>query len=417
MAGNIWPSPLGDAQFAAILRKRKLLCERIAMATGRTAQFDLIIVGAGFAGLAAARTTASRGLKVAVIDAKREPGVRLHTTGILVPEAVDELDIPFHFTRRIPGVRLYSPRLDSIDLFSPGYAFFTTRTAELLRWLAEQAEEAGATIFWGTRFAGAERIGAGFQLNGLPLTTRYLVGADGARSRVADCFGLGRNLRFLTGIELELESNGDLDPRFLHCFADSRLAPGYIAWAAPGPDAIQLGLAVRHGTRPDLRAFIAHTESMFGWSKHRIVGRRSGRIPCGGLVERASAPGVLLIGDAAGWVSPMTGGGIRLALHYSRRAGALIADHLDNHAPEPAAELGRELPTFRLKRLMRAALDLAPPNPFIDLALSTAPARRLAERIYFHRRGSRGIDFDAYRSWVASEAQTGSLAASEVPSD
>lgn len=383
----------------------------------QTARFDLIIVGAGFAGLAAARTAASRGLKVVVIDAKREPGARLHTTGILVPEAVEELDIPFHLTRRVPGVRLYAPKRNSIDLFSPGYAFFTTRTAELLRWLAEQAEKAGAKILWGTRFAGAERAGADIRLAGLPICARYLVGADGARSRVAECFGLGRNRRFLTGVELELEPGGRLDPRYLHCFADSAIAPGYIAWAAPGPDAIQLGLAVRHGARPDLRAFMTSTEHMFGWSRLRIVGRRSGRIPCGGLVEKTSASGVLLIGDAAGWVSPMTGGGIRLALHFGRRAGALIADHLDCHGPSPAIELRRELPTFRLKRLMRAALDVAPPNPFIDLALATAPARRFAERIYFHRRGARGIDFHAYRDWLARELPDGSFAASEFPGD
>jgi flavin-dependent dehydrogenase len=365
-----------------------------------TTDFDLLVVGAGFAGLATARTAASRGLRVAVVEAKSDPGARVHTTGILVREVIDELDIPFHLTRRVPGVRLYAPSLTSVDLFSPGYSFFTTRTGDMLRWMGSEAEAAGAKLFCGTRFTGVERIDGKFHLRGLGLTARYLVGADGARSRVAEQFGLGRNRRFLTGIELELEPTDRLDPRYLHCFADSALAPGYIAWAAPGPDAIQLGLAVRHGARPDLRNFMAHTEQLFGWSTLKIVGRRSGRIPCGGLVDKASAPGVLLIGDAAGWVSPMTGGGIRLALHYGRRAGALIAEHLDNRGPAPAAELRRELPNFRLKRIMRAALDLAPPNPFIDIALSTAPARRLAERVYFHRRGARGVDFDTYRDWI-----------------
>ena len=89
-------------------------------------EFDLLIVGASFAGLAAARTAASRGLKVAVIEAKREPGARIHTSGILVKEAVEEIDLPHHLTRRVPGVRLYAPSLKSVDLFSPGYAFFTT---------------------------------------------------------------------------------------------------------------------------------------------------------------------------------------------------------------------------------------------------------------------------------------------------
>jgi len=265
--------------------------------------FDVVIVGASFAGLAAARTAACRGLSVAVIDSKREPGARVHTTGILVREAIDEIDIPHHLTRRVPGVRLYSPNLTSVDLVSPGYAFYTTRTAELLRWMALQAEAAGAVILNSTTFDGASRQGSLIRLSGIDIVARYLIGADGARSRVARSFGLSQNQRFLTGLEVELEGGDEIDPRFLHCFINSRLAPGYLAWAAPGPDAIQLGLAVRHGDKPDLAAFMTDSEARFGWSRMKIVGRRSGLIPSVGPLSKVAAPGVLLIGDAAGWVS------------------------------------------------------------------------------------------------------------------
>ena len=376
-------------------------------------RFDVAIVGASFAGLAAARTAASRGLSVAVIDAKREPGARVHTSGILVREAIEEIDIPHALTRRVPGVRLYSPSLKCADLFSPGYAFYTTRTADLIRWMAAEAREAGATLMNGVRFDGARRDGDLIRLDGIGLAARYLIGADGARSRVAEAFGLSRNRRFLTGLEVELEPSDAVDGRFLHCFVDSALAPGYIAWAAPGPDAIQVGLAVRHGDKPDLAAFMARTEPAFGWSRLKIVGKRSGLIPCGGPLSHVAAPGVLLIGDAAGWVSPMTGGGIRLAFKYGRRAASLIADHLGNGGPEPARALAREVPRFRAKRALRAALDLAPPNVLLDLALATAPMRRIAERLYFHRRNDAGVDREAYLRWL--ERQTGADRAAGSP--
>jgi flavin-dependent dehydrogenase len=321
-----------------------------------------------------------------------------------VREAIEEIDIPHHLTRRVPGVRLYAPNRRSSDLVSPGYAFYTTRTADLLRWMAREAKGAGAHIIFSTRFEGARRDGGLIRLDGINLAARFLIGADGARSRVAEAFGLSQNRRFLTGLEVELEPNDSVDPRFLHCFADSRLAPGYIAWAAPGPDVIQVGLAVRDGSKPDLAAFMQATEEQFGWSRSRVVGRRSGLIPCGGPLRRVAAPGVLLIGDAAGWVSPMTGGGIRLAFCYGRRAASVVADHLQSRGPDPAAVLAREVPGFAAKALLRRALDLAPPNPIFNLALATGPVRRVAEHVYFHRRGSEGLDREAYLRWLEAEA-------------
>jgi flavin-dependent dehydrogenase len=366
------------------------------MTTSR--HFDLVIVGASFAGLACARTAALRGLSVCVIEAKREPGARVHTTGILVKEAADELDVPHDLTRRVHGVRLYAPGGRHTDLFAPGYYFLTTRTAGLLRWMAREAARAGATLLCGGPFRGAERLGERIRIADLDIETRFLVGADGARSRVAQAFGLGRNSRFLVGIEAEYCGLEGVDPRFLHCFVDTALAPGYIAWAAPGPDTVQIGLATNMGQAPDLEAFRRKTAQLFRYEEARIVERRSGRIPCGGLVDPVGAPGVVLIGDAAGLVSPLTGGGIRLAFRSGRRAAQAISDRLLSFGPEPAAVLAREYPRFGLKTLMRKGLDLAPPNRLLDLAMTLPGIDRVASRIYFHRRGAPGM------SWRSFEA-------------
>ncbi|HQF30186.1 MAG TPA: 30S ribosomal protein S2, partial [Hyphomicrobiales bacterium] len=272
--------------------------------------------------------------------------------------------------------------------------------------IKEEAQRAGAVLFTGTRFAGAERHGAVFRLKAPAIEARFVIGADGARSRVAECFGLGRNEKFLTGIEAEYETVEDLDPRFLHCFLDSRLAPGYLAWAAAGPTVVQLGLATNGSGKPDLAAFLDRTARLF-----RPVGdpveRRSGVIPCGGLVRNFHAPGVLLVGDAAGMVSPMTGGGIRLAFHYGRRAGHLVADHLKDLGPEPGSALARELPNFAVKQVLRRALDLAPSNGLIDLAIGLAPMRALARRVYFHRRGAPGISFAEFERRLAATGGAG----------
>lgn len=373
-----------------------------------TASYDLAVVGASFAGLVAARTAAMRGLKVAVLDAKPDAGHRVATTGILVKEAVEEIDIPHALTRRVYGVRLYTPKLTHVDLFAPGYFFLTTDTARLLRWLAEEAQRAGAELFWRTRFDGAARDGDGFRLANPDIRARYILGADGGRSAVARHFGLGRNTRFLTGVEHEYEGLPDVDPRFLHCFLNSEVAPGYLAWVAPAPDVMQVGLAVGPGLRPDLAKFLGYAERLFPFGEARVVERRAGRIPCGGLVQPWATNGVMLIGDAAGMVSPATGGGIRLAFHFGRRAGQTIADHLLHMGPAPEVVLAPELPGFLLKRMMRFGLDQRMPNAVISAALGTSSMRALAQQVFFHQRGAKGVTFADFEARLATLA--GSMA-------
>ena len=125
--------------------------------------YDLAIIGASFAGLAAAKTAAMRGLKVAVLDAKPGAGDRAGTTGILVKEAAEEFDVPHSLTRRVHGVRFYAPNLKHADLFAPGSFFLTTEPGRLLNWLA-QKRCGQARISCGARPSRAPGMRAAFSL-------------------------------------------------------------------------------------------------------------------------------------------------------------------------------------------------------------------------------------------------------------
>jgi digeranylgeranylglycerophospholipid reductase len=365
-------------------------------------RYDLIIVGGSFAGLACARTAASRGLKVAVIERKSEAGEGVRTTGILVKEAAEETDIPSHLTRLVRGVRLYAPNGKHIDHSAPGYYFLATDTPNLMRWMAAEAARAGAEILFSTPFKGGVQADDGVQLPNHEIGARLLIGADGPTSAVARAFGLDSNRRFLAGVEFELEPDDDLDGRFLHCFLDSALAPGYIAWAVPGVGVTQVGLAASGGKRPDARAFLDAYIRRLKLKPPRVVGRRSGLIPAGATLTRTFDGRVMLIGDAAGHVSPLTGGGIVQTLRLGRRTAQLASDWIQAGGEHPARALAREAPRFRRKLLMRRMLDLAPPNWVWNLAIGTAPFRAFAQSVYFHRRGG-GSEEQADRALTVKE--------------
>ena len=357
-------------------------------------RFDLAIAGAGFAGLAAARRAAERGLKVVVLERKAEPGRPVHTTGILVKEAFDLLSaqfgaIPRALWRAVPGIRLYSPSLKRTDLFSPGYEFYATDTPALLRWLASEAERAGAEIRYsaplqaGEQSREAVRLGAG----AAAIEAAWLLGADGAKSAVAELFGLGRNRRFLVGLEAEFTGVGGVDERVLHTVLDRNLAPGYIGWVVPGCGVTQVGIAAKRADRPEFDAFLQRMKGLFDFAGAEIVARRSGAIPVGGVVRPAAKGRVILVGDAAGMVSPLTAGGIFTALDFGARAAEAVADHLAGKAPDPALALPRQYPKFRAKRWLRRALDFGPPNWLVNFMLGTAPMQALARLVYFHSKG------------------------------
>ena len=82
-------------------------------------QPDCIVVGASFSGLACATALAQAGLRVRVLEKNGDPGDKLHTSGIIVKDAIDQLtllaDLPGNLVHRIDGVRLFAPNLSYVD--------------------------------------------------------------------------------------------------------------------------------------------------------------------------------------------------------------------------------------------------------------------------------------------------------------
>jgi flavin-dependent dehydrogenase len=360
---------------------------------------DLLVVGASFAGLACARAAALAGLSVMVLEKKASAGDKLHTTGIIVKDAVDTVpwlaEVPPALVRRIEGVRLYAPNMRHVDLHAPGYWFWATDAPSLLDWMVDAARACGVDVRLGTLFEQALWINGRWEvpvMQGPCISATYLVGADGPHSRVAKALGLSRNTRFLYGVEHEYKG-ARMAPDLLHCFVDRQLAPGYIGWALEGVGVSQIGLARRMKRNDDqgalkLGPLLRKISSVVTPGDAPPVAVRAGMIPCGGVLPRVSRERALLVGDAAGMVSPVTAGGIHTALLHGQRAGEAVARFVRREADDPAGWLVRSYPGFRLKRTLRWAFDHFQSDWMFNHLLGTPQMRRMAELVYFHRKGT-----------------------------
>ncbi len=348
---------------------------------------DLVIIGASFAGLSCAIAAARSGLQVAVIERKPRSGYHIATTGILVREVADFYDVPPILTNKISSVKIYDQQLRSITLHSKDYFFLATNTTGLLDWLSEVAIKAGVTIRYNSYFHNYKEHDNHIYLTESDLTAKFLVGADGAKSKVARLAGLAKNQKFLLGIEYDEPLPKDFLQDSMYCFLNHQLAPGYLGWVVGGVNRLQIGLAVRHPLyRPDASKFRQYIQPFFPNLSYQPTKAHGGLIPVGGLISPFYRQRIMLIGDAAGWVSPLTAGGIRLSFELGYKSGELIAAYLQQRAAtHPGKALQQYHPNFAAKNIARLIWQKGLVQPFLPLLRCSWVQHWLGRHIFFNR--------------------------------
>ncbi|RIQ11161.1 FAD-dependent oxidoreductase [Jiangella rhizosphaerae] len=361
---------------------------------------DVLVVGAGLAGLRTATLLARHGHDVLLAERRPRLDGAIRTTGIFVRRTLDDFDLPPQcLGPPIRRVVLYPPsRRRPVTLVSERDEYRVGDMAALYADAARTAAAAGVRVLLGTRYEGRGR--SSYLLVGpdgpLRVRARFVVGADGARSRVARDLALDRNEHLLTGAEEVFPVSASDRPPTFHCVVDPALAPGYLAWVVDDGRHAHVGVAgyvdrFPHGMRQALSRFSAAAPGLEGVERpggDGEVERRGGPIPVGGVLRRISCVDGLLVGDAAGAVSPLTAGGLDPCLRLSEQAAAVLDDALRAGRPDALAHYdGASLRAhFRGRLALRHGLARVR-TPVAAAAafavLRTRPGRAAARRILF----------------------------------
>jgi len=351
---------------------------------------DVAIVGAGLAGLRCARLLAARGLRVVLLDRKPSIATPVHTTGIFVRKTWEDFPLPDEqLGPAIRDVVLYSPSRRRLELRAQRDEFRVGNMSWLYLQLLEQCAQAGVRWIPGARVVSVNPLTYVRNGRGSALVTRFVVGADGARSFVARQLGLDVNREMLLGVE-EIVPPISKEP-VLHCFLDPQLAPGYIGWVANDGHEAHIGVAgYRHRGWDATRALHAFRDTL-PFRVGRALEHRGGYIPVNGILRTIACPRGLLIGDAAGAVSPLTAGGLDGAMRLSTFAAEVIVDHFQTGDARALDRYTGDRFRARIlaRRWMRNAMRVFSSSTWMMesafAALQVPVFRAVAEHVFFAR--------------------------------
>ncbi|HAB48065.1 MAG: geranylgeranyl diphosphate reductase [Betaproteobacteria bacterium] len=335
--------------------------------------FDAVVLGGGPSGATAAHDLACRGYRVALAD--REGRIK-PCGGAIPPKLLQEFNIPQDvLVNRVRGARIISPKQQVVGMpIDDGYVGMVDR-ADFDPWLRARAERAGAVRLCGS-FSHLERAPSqqGDLLsffyreknsNRLSfIKARYLIAADGAKSRLAQqeieradegqyVFAYHEILeapQILAKPEQQrLADRGRCpspasasgfafyDPNRCDVFYDGSLSPDFYAWVFPHGSSLSIG------TGSALKGFsqreaIEQLRHRTGLSQQKLIRREGAPIPLKPLPRWDNGRDIVLAGDAAGVVAPASGEGIYYAMLGGRMAAQAVTQCLAQGSPKALGE-------------------------------------------------------------------------------
>jgi len=303
-------------------------------------KYDVVVVGAGPAGSITAKTAAERGLDVLLIERNPEIGVPVKCAEGVSKEIERFVDIDHRWIcAGIRGTITYGPDGTKVILSVEGAeeVGYVLERKIFDKHLAQEAARAGAEVRVRTQAYGVVNDGgyvkgvyARTAETDIRISADVVVGADGVESRVGKWSGIDTTLRLAdvaTCAEF-LMCDIEVNPEYCEIFFGDDIAPKGYAWVFPkGDHRANVGLGIGGDVSSETRCARDYLNAFAGgkFPKGKIIAEMYGAVPLSGPVYETVANGLILVGDAARHVNPITGGGILEAMQGGEIAGDVIA--------------------------------------------------------------------------------------------
>lgn len=306
---------------------------------------DVLVVGAGPTGSAAAKFAAQNGAEVLLIEKRAEIGTPVRCGEGVSRGWLEEIGLPpsrEFICHEVDGARIIAPDGTSLLLdhqLAGNETGYVLERDQFDRFLAKQAAKEGADILIKTSAVGllledSRVVGARCEHMGELFDVRadVVIGADGFESQVGRWAGLQTHLRSrdidacLQYTLVGVEGN----PRINDFYLGSR-APGGYAWVFwKGADAANVGIGVNLSRILDRAHVKRYLDGLIaqvpGLAKGEVIEEVAGAVSVSMPLERTVSHGLLLAGDAARLIDPLTGGGILNGCLSGKYAGEVAAE-------------------------------------------------------------------------------------------
>lgn len=290
--------------------------------------YDVIVIGGGPSGATAAQDLARSGHKVAMID--REGRIK-PCGGAIPPRAIEDFRIPDdQLVAKVNTARMISPTGRKVDIpIENGFVGMVDRK-DFDPFLRDRAGNAGAHCLTGTflrinRTAGQTTVIYRDKDSGKERTlrTKIIIGADGARSKVAKAeVPGGDKIPYVIAYHEIIEApalSADYDPLRCDVIYDGKISPDFYGWIFPHGRSASIGIGTGiEGV--DLKRATADIRAAHGLTDCKTLRREGAPIPLRPMDKWDNGTDVVLAGDAAGVVAPSSGEGIYYAMLGGRVA-------------------------------------------------------------------------------------------------